>query len=126
MQSVQDFWIAHFDILNPIPTSLIPGSGAYWGNVTRLANLPVLTVAAIRGIASGGGAEFSMSLDVSFASEKAIFRHSEVGIGKCQLEKPEILTFWKYDTNLNFYNRSCSGCRWSGVVAYTSWSGSNT
>jgi enoyl-CoA hydratase/carnithine racemase len=51
----------------------------------------VLTVAAVRGIASGGGAELAMSLDVSFASEKVIFRHPEVGIGKCQLKSTRIL-----------------------------------
>lgn len=79
---MQDFWIAHFDILNTIPSNLVQESGVYWGNITHLANLPVLTVAAVRGIASGGGAELAMSLDVSFASEKASFRHTEVGIGE--------------------------------------------
>lgn len=45
-----------------------------------------MTVAAVRGIASGGGAELAMAMDVSFASDKAVFRHPEVGIGKSPLE----------------------------------------
>ncbi|KAI0433895.1 ClpP/crotonase-like domain-containing protein [Xylaria sp. FL1042] len=77
--SVEDFFVAHFDILNPVSPDL---TGNYWGNVTRLANLPVLTVAAIQGIARGGGAELAAALDVRFASkEKAIFGQPEVGIG---------------------------------------------
>jgi enoyl-CoA hydratase/carnithine racemase len=84
--AVPDFWMAHFDIINPVPSDLIMTS--YWGNITRLANLPVLTVAAIRGIARGGGAEIAAALDVRFASkEKAVLGHIEVGLGRCQLEK---------------------------------------
>lgn len=81
-QAVQDFWIAHWDIINTIPTNLTSDYGAYWGNITRLANLPVVTVAAVRGIASGGGAELAAALDVSFASDKATFSQTEVGIGE--------------------------------------------
>ncbi|TGJ85577.1 hypothetical protein E0Z10_g3227 [Xylaria hypoxylon] len=78
--SVEDFFIAHFDILNPVSPELV--GAAYWGNVTRLANLPVLTVAAIQGIVRGGGAELVASLDVRFGSkEKAIFGQPEVAIG---------------------------------------------
>lgn len=76
-----DFWLGHLDIINPPSTA--SGSAVYWGNITRLANLPVLTVAAIRGITRGGGAEIAAALDVRFASkEKAIFGQYEVGTGK--------------------------------------------
>jgi enoyl-CoA hydratase/carnithine racemase len=79
--SAPDFWLNHFDVLNYVPPELSWDS--YWGNVTRLANLPVLTVAAIRGITRGGGAEIAASLDVRFGSlERAIVGQPEVGIGK--------------------------------------------
>jgi enoyl-CoA hydratase/carnithine racemase len=79
--SSPDFWLNHFDVLNSVPPELTWDS--YWGNVTFLANLPVLTVAAIRGITSGGGAEIAASLDIRFGSrEKAIISQPEVSIGK--------------------------------------------
>ncbi|KAF2672356.1 ClpP/crotonase [Microthyrium microscopicum] len=78
--SAPDFWLDPFDVLNTVPPELSWDS--YWGNVTRLANLPVLTVAAIRGITSGGGAEIAASLDIRFGSkEKAIVSQPEVSIG---------------------------------------------
>jgi enoyl-CoA hydratase/carnithine racemase len=76
-----DFWLDHYDVINYVPPEL--SWDTYWGNITRLANLPVLTVAAIRGITSGGGAEIAASLDVRFGSkEKAIVSQPEVSIGK--------------------------------------------
>jgi len=81
--SAPDFWLDHFDVLNVVPPEL--SWDYYWGNVTRLANLPVLTVAAIRGITSGGGAEIAASLDIRFGSkEKAIIGQPEVSIGEFQ------------------------------------------
>jgi enoyl-CoA hydratase/carnithine racemase len=79
--SAPDFWLDHFDVLNVVPPEL--SWDTYWGNVTRLANLPVLTVAAIRGRTSGGGAEIAASLDVRFVSkERAIVSQPEVSIGE--------------------------------------------
>ncbi|KAK5677182.1 hypothetical protein LTS10_010371 [Elasticomyces elasticus] len=78
--SVPDFWLGHFDVINSISPELSWDS--YWGNVTRLANLPVLTIASIRGITSGGGAEIAASLDIRFGSkEKAVVAQPEVSIG---------------------------------------------
>ncbi|KAI1745737.1 ClpP/crotonase-like domain-containing protein [Xylaria scruposa] len=77
--SVEQFFISHFDLLNPVSPDLT--GPAYWGNVTRLANLPVLTVAAINGIVRGGGAELAAALDVRFGSKKAIIGQFEVGTG---------------------------------------------
>jgi len=81
--AVPDFWISHYDLINTIPPELIsPNNSNYWGNITRLANLPVLTVAAIRGIVRGAGAELAASLDVRFGSkEKAILTQLEVSCG---------------------------------------------
>jgi len=80
--SSPDFWIAHFDAQpGNVPAELT--TEIFWGNISRLAHLPVLTVAAIRGICRGGGAEFSAALDVSFASkERAVFAQPEVGGGE--------------------------------------------
>ncbi len=79
--SAPNFWLNHFDVINSIPPDLTWSS--YWGNVTRLVNLPVLTVAAIRGITRGGGAEIAASLDVRFGSkERAIIGQPEVSLGQ--------------------------------------------
>ncbi|KAJ4296345.1 hypothetical protein N0V90_006390 [Kalmusia sp. IMI 367209] len=74
-----DFYIAHLDIINGVPDELRDG---LWSNLTTLANLPVLTVAAVRGIVRGGGAEFVTAFDVAFGSkEKAVFSQDEVALG---------------------------------------------
>src|SRR5271170_234592 len=50
--------------------------------VDRLARLPAVSVAAVRGRARGGGAEFALACDIRFASlERAIFAQIEVGTG---------------------------------------------
>ncbi|KAF2867498.1 enoyl-CoA hydratase/carnithine racemase [Massariosphaeria phaeospora] len=78
--SAPDFFMAHFDIINPVKQEYLD---TYWGNITLLANSPVLTIAAVQGIARGGGAELVAALDVQFASkEKAKFGQIEVGFGQ--------------------------------------------
>jgi enoyl-CoA hydratase/carnithine racemase len=75
-----EFYIAHLDIINPVSQKYIDG---IWGKITQLANLPVLTIAAVQGIARGGGAELAAALDVRFASkEKAKFGQIEVAYGQ--------------------------------------------
>lgn len=77
--NVPDFYIAHFDLLNPVDTENVNN---LWPNVTRLINLSVLSIAAVRGIARGGGAEIAAAMDVRFGSrEKAVFGQLEVGLG---------------------------------------------
>ncbi|CAG9950680.1 unnamed protein product [Clonostachys rosea f. rosea IK726] len=77
---VPDFWISRIDIANPAPPEL--SSEVWWGNVTRLSNLPLITVASIRGITRGAGVELASALDVRFGSrEKAVFNQIEVGFG---------------------------------------------
>jgi enoyl-CoA hydratase/carnithine racemase len=77
--SAPDFWMAHFDTLNPVNETYISG---FFPKLIRLSNLPVLTIAAVRGIARGGGAELVASLDVAFASrERALFGQFEVASG---------------------------------------------
>ena len=78
--AVPDVFLGHFDFLAPFPAELLTG---YWKNFTRLADLPVLTVAAIRGTARAGGTEIASLLDVRFGSrEKAVLSQLEVGFGE--------------------------------------------
>lgn len=82
--SPEPFFSNHVDLINPLDHELWPGNPRYWDSITRLAKAPVLTVAAIRGIAQNAGAEIAAVLDVRFGSkEKAVFRQLEVGFGKC-------------------------------------------
>ncbi|KAH8889220.1 ClpP/crotonase [Thozetella sp. PMI_491] len=88
--AVPDFWLAHIDLVDPIPVELT--STFWWGNITRLTNLPLLTVAAIRGITRGSGVEFAAALDVRFGSkEKAILNQIEVGFGLTPSDGLELL-----------------------------------
>lgn len=80
-----DYFIAHYDIARagepmppPGPTGLPP-----WTDFTvRLAETPVVSIAAIRGRARGVGNEFLLACDLRFASlERAIFGQPEVAVG---------------------------------------------
>ncbi|OCK90265.1 ClpP/crotonase [Cenococcum geophilum 1.58] len=80
--SSEIFFSTHVDLLKPLDPNLWPGSPQYWDSITRLAKAPVLTVAAIRGIAYNAGAEIAAVLDVRFGSkEKAVLAQLEVGFG---------------------------------------------
>ncbi|KAM6486760.1 ClpP/crotonase-like domain-containing protein [Trichoderma sp. SZMC 28011] len=83
--SSPDFFIAHADILRVAEEPQGPGTGfvATWANLAvRIASLPVISIAAIRGYARGFGADFSSACDLRFASrEKAVFCQPEVGAG---------------------------------------------
>jgi enoyl-CoA hydratase/carnithine racemase len=77
------FFSTHVDLLKPLDQNLWPGNPKYWDSITRLAIAPVLTIAAIRGIAYNAGAEIAAVLDVRFGSkEKAVFAQLEVGFGR--------------------------------------------
>jgi enoyl-CoA hydratase/carnithine racemase len=60
------------------PTGLPP-----WPDfLVRLTRVPVVSIALIRGRATGNGSEISLACDMSFASrEKAILSQWEVGVG---------------------------------------------
>jgi enoyl-CoA hydratase/carnithine racemase len=62
----------------PGPTGLAP-----WPDfLVRLTRAPVVSIALIRGRATGNGSEITLACDMSFASrEKAIFSQWEVGVG---------------------------------------------
>jgi enoyl-CoA hydratase/carnithine racemase len=85
--AVDDYFLNHSDFTAKLedltampagPTGLPP-----WPDfLVRLTRLPVVSIALIRGRATGNGSEITLSCDMSFASrEKAILSQWEVGVG---------------------------------------------
>jgi enoyl-CoA hydratase/carnithine racemase len=85
--AVDDYFLNHSDFLAKLedltalpagPTGLPP-----WPDfLSRLTRVPVVSIALIRGRATGNGSEITLASDMSFASrEKAILSQWEVGVG---------------------------------------------
>jgi len=85
--AVDAYFLNHSDFLAKLedltslpsgPTGLPP-----WPDfLARLTRLPVVSIALIRGRATGNGSEITLACDMSFASrEKAILSQWEVGVG---------------------------------------------
>jgi enoyl-CoA hydratase/carnithine racemase len=85
--AVDDYFLNHSDFVAKLedltsmpagPTGLPP-----WPDfLARLTRLPVVSIALIRGRATGNGSEITLACDMSFASrEKAILSQWEVGVG---------------------------------------------
>src|SRR5277367_6029506 len=85
--AVDNYFLNHSDFLAKLedltsmpagPTGLPP-----WPDfLVRLTRLPVVSIALIRGRATGNGSEITLACDMSFASrEKAIISQWEVGVG---------------------------------------------
>ena len=77
-----DFFLAHWDtssVPSPSPGSPEPS----WMDIgLRLAQMPVISIALIRGRARGIGSEIALGCDMRFASiENAILGQPEVGVG---------------------------------------------
>ena len=72
---------ANFDDLKSIPQG--PTGLEAWPDIlVRLTRAPFVTVALIRGRATGNGSELALACDMSFASrEKAVLSQWEVGVG---------------------------------------------
>jgi len=85
--AVEGFFLTHYDFvakledttrLAPGPTGLQPLPDM----LVRLSRAPVVSIALIRGRATGVGSELALACDMRFASrEKAILSHFEVGAG---------------------------------------------
>lgn len=81
--AIPEYFIAHFDVVRggeilsrKTASGLLP-----WFDVAyALYELPVITIASIRGRTRGVGIEFAAACDIRFASEKAIFGQFEVGV----------------------------------------------
>ena len=85
--AVEGFFLTHYDFLAKLEdsTSLPPGSTglqALPDILARLSRAPVVSIASIRGRATGVGSELALASDMRFASrEKAILSQWEVGAG---------------------------------------------
>lgn len=85
--AVEGFFITHYDFLAPLQESLsVPpgptGLQALPDMLVRLSRAPVVSIASIRGRATGVGSELALASDMRFASrEKAILSQWEVGAG---------------------------------------------
>ena len=85
--AVDGFFITHYDFLAPLEESpSIPpgptGLQALPDMLVRLSRAPVVSIASIRGRATGVGSELALASDMRFASrEKAILSQWEVGAG---------------------------------------------
>src|ERR1700709_2483001 len=85
--AVDGFFLTHYDFLSPLAesTSIPPGPTglqALPDMLVRLSWAPVVSIASIRGRATGVGSELALASDMRFASrEKAILSQWEVGAG---------------------------------------------
>jgi enoyl-CoA hydratase/carnithine racemase len=85
--AVEGFFLTHYDFLAKLEetTSLPPGPTGLQplpDMLVRLSRAPVVSIASIRGRATGVGSELALACDMRFASrEKAILSQWEVGAG---------------------------------------------
>ena len=85
--AVEGFFMTHYDFLAKLEdtTRLPPGPTGLQplpDMLVRLSRAPVVSIASIRGRATGVGSELALACDMRFAScEKAILSHFEVGAG---------------------------------------------
>jgi enoyl-CoA hydratase/carnithine racemase len=85
--AIDGFFMTHYDFLAKVEetTSLPPGPTGLQplpDMLVRLSRCPVVSIACIRGRATGVGSELALACDMRFASrEKAILSHFEVGAG---------------------------------------------
>jgi enoyl-CoA hydratase/carnithine racemase len=85
--AVEGFFLNHSDFLAKLEDlTNIPqgptGLEAWPDILVRLTHLPVVSIALIRGRATGNGSELALACDMCFASlEKAILSQWEVGVG---------------------------------------------
>src|SRR6476619_3457936 len=85
--AVEGFFLTHYDFVAPVEktTCLPPGPTGLQplpDMLVRLSRAPVVSIASIRGRATGVGSELALACDMRFASrEKAILSHFEVGAG---------------------------------------------
>jgi len=85
--AVDDYFLNHSDFTAKLEdlTSMPAGPSGLppWPDfLVRLPRVPVVSIALIRGRATGNGSEITLACDMSFASrEKAILSQWEVGVG---------------------------------------------
>ena len=85
--AIEGYFLTHYDFLAKLEdtTSLPPGPTGLQplpDMLVRLSRAPVVSIASIRGRATGVGSELALACDMRFASrEKAILSQFEVGAG---------------------------------------------
>jgi enoyl-CoA hydratase/carnithine racemase len=84
--AVDGFFLTHYDFVARLEDSQLPpgptGLQQLPDMLVRLSRAPVVSIAAIRGRATGVGSELALACDMRFASrEKAILSQWEVGAG---------------------------------------------
>ncbi len=85
--SIEGYFMTHYDFLSPAEDTarIPPGSTGLlpWPDqLVRLSRAPVVSIAKIRGRATGCGSELALACDMRFGSrEKALMGHFEVGAG---------------------------------------------
>ena len=85
--AVDGFFLTHYDFLAKLEdtTRLLPGATGLSplpDMLVRLSRAPVVSIASIRGRATGVGSELALACDMRFASrERAILSQFEVGAG---------------------------------------------
>ena len=85
--AVESFFLNHSDFLADFKdlTSIPQGPTGLeaWPDIlVRITRMPVVSIAVIRGRATGNGSELALACDMSFASrEKAVLSQWEVGVG---------------------------------------------
>ena len=86
--AIEGFFLSHYDFLAKVEdtTSLPPGPTGLQplpDMLVRLSRAPVVSIASIRGRATGVGSELALACDMRFASrEKAILSHFGVGAAR--------------------------------------------
>jgi enoyl-CoA hydratase/carnithine racemase len=85
--AVEGYFLNHSDFLAKLEdlTSIPQGPTGLeaWPDIlVRLTRAPVVSIAVVRGRATGNGSELALACDMTFASrEKAVFSQWEVGVG---------------------------------------------
>jgi enoyl-CoA hydratase/carnithine racemase len=85
--AIEGFFLTHYDFVSPLEesTRIPPGSTgleALPDMLVRLSRVPVVSIACIRGRATGVGSELALASDMRFASrERAVLSQWEVGAG---------------------------------------------
>lgn len=85
--AIEGFFLTHYDFLAKPDKSTAPPLGSSGlqplpDMLARLSRAPVVSIASIRGRATGVGSEFALASDIRFASrEKAVLSQWEVGAG---------------------------------------------
>jgi enoyl-CoA hydratase/carnithine racemase len=85
--AVAGFFLTHYDFVPPLETTTSMPAGSTGlpplpDILVRLTRSPVVTIAEIRGRATGVGSELSLACDMRFASrEKAVLSQFEIGGG---------------------------------------------